>query len=43
MAAPLTGATRGTPASIKARVLPHTEPMEVEPFELRHSETTRNT
>jgi hypothetical protein len=43
MAAPLTGAFRGTPASIRARVLPHTEPIEVEPLELRHSDTTRST
>ena len=43
MAAPLTGALRGTPASISAMVLPHTEPIEVEPLELRHSDTTRST
>ena len=34
MAAPATGAAIGTPASISARVLPQTEPMEVEPLEL---------
>ena len=43
MAAPLTGFFRGTPASISARVEPHTEPMEVEPLEERTSDTTRST
>ena len=43
IAAPLTGLAMGTPASIKARVEPQTEPIEVEPLEERTSETTRNT
>ncbi len=41
MATPATGALIGTPASISDRVLPHTEPIDVEPFELSTSETTR--
>ena len=43
MAAPLTGAFSGTPASISDRVLPQTEPIEVEPLELSTSLTTRTT
>ena len=31
----------GTPASIKERVVPHTEPIEVEPFDESTSETAR--
>ena len=38
---PATGALIGTPASIRARVEPQVEPIEVEPFELSTSETTR--
>jgi hypothetical protein len=41
IAMPETGALIGTPASIKAIVLPHTEPIDVLPFELIASETTR--
>ena len=40
MATPETGAEIGTPASIRARQ-PQMEPWEVEPLELRTSETTR--
>ena len=43
MAAPLTGALRGTPASISDRVLPQTDPIDVEPLELSTSLTTRTT
>ena len=38
---PATWALMGTPASISDRVEPHTEPMEVEPLELRTSLTRR--
>ena len=38
---PATGRLMGTPASIRARVEPQMEPWEVEPLELRTSETTR--
>ena len=38
---PATGALMGTPASISARVEPHTEPWEVEPLEETTSLTTR--
>ena len=41
MATPATGRLIGTPASIRARVLPHTEAWEVEPLELMTSETRR--
>ena len=39
---PATGALIGTPPSISARVEPQTEPIEVEPFELSTSDTTRS-
>ena len=38
---PATGAFMGTPASIRAMLVPHTLPMEVLPLELSTSETTR--
>ena len=38
---PATGALIGTPASISARVEPHTDAIEVEPLEESTSETTR--
>ena len=41
MATPATGALMGTPASIRLRVLPHTEAIEEEPLELRISLTRR--
>ncbi len=41
IAIPATGALIGTPASISASVDPHTDAIEVEPFELRISETSR--
>jgi hypothetical protein len=41
MAIPATGARRGTPASIRARVLPQVEAIELEPLDSRMSETTR--
>jgi hypothetical protein len=41
MEMPATGARMGTPASINAKVLPHTDAIEVEPLELRTSETKR--
>ena len=43
MAAPLTGALRGTPASISDSVLPQTDPIDVEPLELSTSLTTLTT
>jgi len=43
MATPATGALSGTPASISARLVPHTEAIELEPFDSRISETTRIT
>ena len=43
MAVPLTGAFRGTPASSNESVLPHTDPIEVDPFELKTSLTTLST
>ena len=43
MAVPLTGAFKGTPASNNESVLPHTDPIEVEPLELKTSLTTLNT
>ncbi len=41
IATPATGALIGTPASIRLSVLPQVEAIEVEPFELSTSETTR--
>ena len=41
MATPETGAEIGTPASIRARQLPHVEAMEEEPLDSSTSETTR--
>ena len=41
IATPPTGALIGTPASIRARVLPQVEAIDVEPFELTTSLTTR--
>ena len=41
MATPATGAFNGTPASIKASVLPHTVAIEDDPFDSRMSDTTR--
>ena len=38
---PETGALIGTPASINARVEPHTEPIDEEPFDSSVSETMR--
>ena len=43
IATPATGALIGTPASSSARVLPQAEAIEVEPFELSVSDTTRMT
>ena len=40
IAIPATGFIIGTPASIRAIVDPHTEAIEVEPFEESTSETT---
>ncbi len=39
---PATGALSGTPASIIDSVDPHTEPIDVDPFDDRTSETTRS-
>ena len=39
--APATGDLMGTPASIMARLLPHTLAMELEPLDSVISETTR--
>ena len=41
MAIPATCALSGTPASISASVEPHTEAIELEPFDSVISETTR--
>ena len=41
MAMPATGAFMGTPASIRAMLVPQTLPMEVLPLELSTSDTTR--
>src|SRR3954470_8173655 len=41
IATPETGAEIGTPASIRARVLPQVLPIELEPFDSRVSETIR--
>ena len=38
---PETGALMGTPASMRARVDPHTEPIDEEPFDSSVSETRR--
>jgi len=38
---PATGDLMGTPASMRASVEPQTDAIEVEPFELRISETSR--
>ena len=43
IAVPLTGAFKGTPASKNERVLPHTDPIEVDPLELKTSLTTLST
>ena len=43
IAAPATGALIGTPASIRARVEPQVEAIEVEPFDVTHSLTRRMT
>ncbi len=43
MATPATGALTGTPASIRARLVPHTDAMELEPFDSVISDTTRIT
>jgi hypothetical protein len=43
IAAPATGALIGTPASIRARVEPQVEAIEVEPLEVTHSLTSRMT
>ena len=40
---PATGALSGTPPSSIERVEPHTDAIEVEPFELSTSETMRST
>ena len=39
---PATGALIGTPASISDSVEPHTDAIEVEPFDASTSETTRS-
>ena len=39
---PATGALSGTPAAIRESVDPHTDAMEVDPFEASTSETTRS-
>ena len=38
---PATGAIIGTPASISDNVAPHTEAIELDPFDSRMSDTTR--
>ena len=43
IATPATAALIGTPASISARLVPHTLAIELEPFDSRISETTRMT
>ena len=43
IAAPATGALIGTPASMRARVEPQVEAIEVEPLEVTHSLTRRIT
>src|SRR3954469_10346052 len=42
MAIPATGALIGTPASMSDRLDAHTDPMDVEPFELSTSDTNRS-
>ena len=42
MAMPATGASTGTPASMRARLPPHTEAIELEPFDSMISETMRS-
>ena len=42
MAIPATGAFSGTPAAIIDRVEPHTDAIEVEPFEASTSDTSRS-
>jgi hypothetical protein len=41
MATPATGAFKGTPASIKDRLAPHTDAIEEEPLDSVISDTTR--
>ncbi len=41
MAMPATGSAMGTPASMRARLDPHTEAIDVLPLELSTSDTTR--
>ena len=41
IAIPATGALMGTPASISARLVPHTGPSSLEPLDSSISETTR--
>ena len=41
IATPATGATSGTPASIRASEPPHTVAIDDEPFDSRMSDTTR--
>ena len=41
MAIPATGALRGTPASIRARLAPQTDAIELEPLDSVISDTTR--
>ena len=41
MAIPATGALIGTPASMSASVAPHVDPIELDPFEPKTSETAR--
>ena len=43
IAIPATGAATGTPASISERLVPHTEAIELEPFDSVISDTTRTT
>ncbi len=43
MAMPATGAFTGTPASISDSEVPHTEAIELEPFDSVISDTTRTT
>ena len=43
IAAPATGAVIGTPASMRASVDPQVEAIEVEPFDVTHSDTSRIT
>ena len=40
---PATGAATGTPASINARLVPHTVAIELDPFDSVTSDTTRTT